>query len=233
MKLFCLPHAGGNADFFNEMAKQINLAGVDVFPFEYAGHGERCNEKFCHSIQDMASDMINFLLQKLSVDDEYCLFGYSMGCLVVLEMVRQIVSNYYKPPKHIFIAAHEPKVKRFLYDTHEQYLVDEEIRREVSKLGGIPEKLLTSDAFWRIYLPLYRSDYNCIWNYDFEEVNFSTISATVFFSENESSLEDMIGWNKFFLVKNFYGYKGTHFFIKEYYKEISEVIINQINQYYV
>lgn len=230
MQLVCYPFAGGTASFFDQLDPY--LAGqVTLRKMEYAGHGTRHREPLYTSFAELAEDLYQKLAMDLAGDGRYALFGYSMGCISALEVLRRIVERGELPqPVHVFLAAHEPQTKRELLDftPNEQ---DEWIRQHTIAFGGIPDRLLQNKSFWRIYLPLYRADYRMINSYDFAHIDFTChIPATAFYSETDTHLADMRKWKRHFTGPcDFYRYDGQHFFIRQHAEEMAAVIKEKLN----
>ena len=222
-QLFCLTYAGGNASFFDDIEK--DLQEYDVVKLEYAGHGARRKEPYYESFDELADDALSMIKDAYS-GGEYALFGYSMGSISLVEVLRRILEDSMFPnPCCVYIAAHEPHTKAELADFSSGEL-DECVKQRTIKFGAVPETLLDNKAFWRMYLPLYRVDYSLIGRYKFENLKLKTnIPATVFYSPTDTLTDDMMQWKKYFVGKcEYYSYDGTHFFIQEHHREIAEII---------
>lgn len=229
MKLFCFTYAGGTASFYQQI-EELMPARFEVVKLEYAGHGIRRKEPFYSDFTELAEDMYSLVTASLGKDDEYVLMGYSMGSISAVEVLRLVIDRgELLLPKHVFLAAHEPQTKAELtnYNTGE---LDELVKARTISFGAVPEKLINNDSFWRMYLPIYRADYSIIGKYRFENLNISTdIPLTVFYSEADTPYEDMKEWSRFFVGSTeFIEYNGTHFFIQEHKKEITDIIIDRL-----
>ena len=219
LQLFCFTYAGGTKEFFNVI--EPDLDGIDVIALEYAGHGERHKEEYYQDFNELADDMFRKVKDRLC--DEYALFGYSMGSIALVEVLKRIIKCGLQQPSNIFLAAHEPHTKSELlgYTSDE---LDEWVKQRTIQFGAVPEKLINNRPFWRLYLPLYRADYTIIGKYDFEKLDIkSRISATIFYSETDTPLSGMKMWTRYFPCK-FYQFQGTHFFIQKYHKEMGRII---------
>ena len=106
-QLFCYTYAGGAKAFFDEIEK--DLTGIDLFSFDYAGHGERHKEPFYDAFGELADDMFREVKDRLY--NEYALFGYSMGSITTVEVLKRIIVADLPLPSHVFICAHEPHTK--------------------------------------------------------------------------------------------------------------------------
>lgn len=222
-QIFCLTYAGGNADFFNDIEK--DLQEFDVVKLEYAGHGTRHKEAYYKSFDALADDMY-CAIKKFYLGGKYALLGYSMGSISLVEILRRIIKDSNFPnPYHVFLAAHEPHTKAELADFSGVNL-NEYVKQRTIKFGAVPKVLLNNKAFWRMYLPLYRADYSLIGKYKFENLDIKTdIPATIFYSDMDTSGEDMLQWKKYFIGDfDCYNYTGNHFFIKNFHKDMAEII---------
>lgn len=222
-QLFCLPYAGGNASFYDDLEK--DLLEYVIVKLEYAGHGARHKELFYESIDELADDMYS-MIKKTFSGGEYALFGYSMGSVSLVEILRRILDDSQFPnPCHAYIAAHEPHTT-VDFSSFESADFDEYVKQRTISYGTLPEILLHNEAFWRVYLPLYRADYSLIGRYKFENLDLkTTIPATIFYSESDTSAEDVAQWKKYFIGEcDCYCYEGSHFFIREHHREMAEII---------
>ncbi len=221
LQIFCFTYAGGNASFFDDIEKDIPEA--EFIKLEYAGHGIRHREGFYSDFYELGEDLFGEL--KKTQSGEYALFGYSMGSISLVEILKRIIDNKMYLPKAVFLAAHEPYTKpEFLgFKANE---LDKWVKDRTIKFGAIPEKLIKNKVYWRTYLPLYRADYKIIGKYDFNKLDLDTdIPADVFFSESDTPYADMKLWCKFFKGNiDFHKFDGNHFFIKEHHHEIADII---------
>ena len=221
-QLFCFTYAGGTAAFFADIEK--DLPEFELVKLEYSGHGERHKEKFYENFDELVDDMFH-MLQKHNSGTDYALFGYSMGSIILVEVLKRILGAQMTMPSHIFLAAHEPHTKAELAGFTSEEL-DEWVKQRTIKFGAVPEILMNNRPFWRMYLPLFRADYSLIGMYHFEDLNLKTdIPATVFYSETDTPYTDMKTWKKYFIGDcDYHCYEGKHFFIQEHHRDMAAII---------
>lgn len=228
MQLFCFPFAGGTAAFFDQLEK--TCAGqIDFVKLEYPGHGLRRKEKLCETYEELEEDLYGQLKKNYSGGD-YALLGYSMGSIMVLEVLRYLSEKEeLSYPRYVFLAAHKPQIMVSLdgYSPEEQ---DEYVKKRTILFGGIPRQLVDNSSFWRMYLPLYKADYQMISQYDFDDLTYVTdVPAVVFYSEQDTPRAEMELWKKYFIGNcEFVEYPGTHFFINEHYREMAALIMERL-----
>lgn len=223
IQLFCFTHAGGSASFFNQIEKE--LTGIEVIKFEYSGHGARFKEPFYSDFEQLSEDLYNQMKQFYH-GGKYAMFGYSMGSISMVEVLKRIENELIFPlPERVFLAAHEPHTKAELLGFSEEEF-DDWVKRRTILFGAVPEKLISNKSFWRIYLPLYKSDYSIIGKYNFERLELkSSVPATIFYSEKDTPYSEMKKWEMVFVKHcEFFEFEGTHFFIQRHYAEIAKII---------
>ena len=222
-QLICFTHAGGTSAFFDKLEK--DLPDYEMIKLEYSGHGKRYKEVLFHNIDELVEDLLG-IIKSDYILDSYALMGYSMGSIVLIEVLKRIINDpNMKNPIHVFLAAHEPNSRSELVGFTDNEL-DYWVKERTLKFGEIPEKLENNTIFWRIYLPVYRADYCIICNYNFENIRLSsTIPATVFYSDSDTPKYNMELWRKYFIGDfKLYNYCGSHFFINDYHLDMSKVI---------
>lgn len=225
-QIFCFTYAGGKAEFFSVIKN--DLPEIELLAPDYPGHGTRHKEPLCSDFRELADDMFSFLMNNHS-SEKYALFGYSMGAITLIEVLKRIISSGMPLPECVFLAAHEPHTKQELsgFDSAE---LDEKVKERTIAFGAVPERLIGNKSFWRMYLPLYRADYSMIGRYRFEELNFTVnVPAAVFYSETDTPLSDMTEWRNIFTGKcELYKFDGSHFFINEHHRKIAEIISSML-----
>ena len=221
-QLFCFTYAGGTAAFFDDLER--DLPEYEVVKIEYAGHGTRYKEPFYQNYDELADDVTR-IVQERWTGIPYALFGYSMGTVTLMEVLRRILRSDMPKPKHLFLAAHEPESRKQLRGMTDEQL-EEWIRNRIIQLGAVPKQLLSNKSFWRTYLPIYKADYQIIGQHRFEELDVQTdIATTIFYSETDTPLATMQPWRDFFTgLCEFQRFNGQHFFIKEHHVQIGERI---------
>ena len=224
-QLFCFTYAGGNSSFFDGIEK--DLPEYELVKLEYSGHGTRHKEPYYQNFDELTDDM-EWALKERYVGGDYALFGYSMGSITLVEVLKKILADsVMQEPTHVFLAAHEPHSKAELVGFTDDEL-DEWVKDRTIRFGAVPEKLIHNKSFWRMYLPIYRADYSIIGKYSFEDLSLKTsIPATVFYSEKDTPRSEMELWKKYFTGDcEFFQYEGSHFFIQNHHAEMADVIKN-------
>ncbi|MFE7898179.1 thioesterase II family protein [Streptomyces sp. NPDC057424] len=169
LTLYCLAHAGGSAQSYGRL-EAVVPPGVRVVPLELPGHGTRLRESLLGEMEQVVTEAVRLLRQDREEqgggdghDRPFALFGHSFGALVAYETARRLrqagatvelllvsgrVSPAWPPP-------HEPL----------HMLPDPLFTAELSRMGGIPDALLSAPTVLQLFLPSVRADLRMLETY--------------------------------------------------------------------
>lgn len=220
--LFCFTYAGGNVDFYDQL--EAACPEVEFIKLEYSGHGKRNRERLYSSFNQLTDDLYPCIRAVMndSSEKEYGLMGYSMGSIAAFDMLKRISSSNLQRPSCIFISSHEPVPMKI--PEHE---TDEWIKRRTLEFGGIDQRLVNNEVFWRMYLPIYRSDYEIISKYKFDNNFHTDIPVSLLYSETDINTSDMLLWKKYFKGEvDVHNFTGGHFFLNKHVEEVAQIVRN-------
>lgn len=221
-EIYFFSNAGGTIELFNGLCNELEQQ-FDCFPFEYPGHSSDRNG-FCDSIEKLSKAAYIFFTKRHKLGAEFVLMGYSMGTIVAMELNKLIKDNNKTTPIGIVLAADPP---RNMIIEENGKLEEENIKAFYMKNGGISEKLINSKLFIHMYLPSFRNDYLILKRYDYSKMNRNnTMKSVILYCEQDTPYEIMSEWASFFISKPlFIQYSGGHFFLRDHYQEIAQIII--------
>lgn len=213
VKLFCIPHAGGTSSVYNKWRPHL-LDFVELVPVELAGRGKRLKEPLSQSIHETADDVYSIVAGKLN-DIPYAIYGHSMGSLIAYELYQKINAFNCNEPIHMFLSgrgAPHTKRKILYYD-----LSEPDFKKEITKIGGIPETVFENQLLYDYFIPVLKSDMKNDDTYKCEKrdkvgCSISVINGTMDDTVQES---DVLAWNEYSAQCNFYQVAGNHFFTYE------------------
>jgi len=213
MRIICFPYAFGNSTLYSEFG-EIFSEPYKIESLDYPGHGQRVSDKLLFKIDEIVDDAFNLIRDKLSVP--YCLFGYSMGGLVVYELCILIQKMGLPMPKHIFIlGTPAPSIKR-VYRDYENYGL-EDVRRTLNKYGETPKELLECDDMIEYMIPSVKADLIALRDYSCNKKDLLSFGKNVTVIRGCLEPDSILcrkEWKKFlgndceFLIE-----KGNHFFM--------------------
>lgn len=224
MKLFCLPYAGGYAAIYYKWKKVLN-ENIQLEPVELKGRGTRYSEGFYTDFEDAVNDIYVNIKDKI-IDDDYAIFGHSMGGLLAFELYYKIVENGDKIPNHIFfsgyMAPHCDRKENLIHN-----LPDCEFMNEIVKLGGTPIEVVQNKELCDLVIPILRNDLRILELYKFRQRSNAIQCNITILNGNKDTItfEELHEWKKH-SVKDIriVTFEGNHFFINDNTNEIVNLI---------
>lgn len=208
--LFCFHYAGGTASAFFEWKKAIKNA--NIVPVELPGKGTRYKEVFLKRIEDILQRLCEEILPLIRGHTFY-FYGHSMGAAIAFYTGMYLQKNKGIVPEK-FIVSGRQAPQDLSVDEGIGYLSDEEIKKELERVGGTPDEILSNEDIMKFFMPAIRADYclNDSFSYEGEKINCPII-ANCGHKDEDASLDIMNGWravtSKEFVIREF---EGDHFF---------------------
>ncbi len=224
IKLFCIPYAGGKAEMFRELAGYLPDR-ISVIPLEYAGHGTRAKEAFYADFTEMTTDIASKIEKQLDGNEDFALFGYSMGSLVAYEIVARKLLK--KQPEHLFLASHEAPGMEWESKGYSE-MDDVTFAKAIVAFGGFDrfeERFLENRHFRRMIFDPIRQDYRLITSYHWEETERLSVPGTLFFAPDDVPVEKAEQWRlRFHAPLELIEIGKNHFFIKDEPEKLAGLI---------
>lgn len=221
MHLFFIPFSGGNSYSYMFFKKYL-LGHIRIFNLELPGHGLRVAEPLLHSIEEMTDDLFRQI--QPNINDEYAIFGHSLGALLAFTLCQKILKSGEKSPKRLFISG---QTAPSLIEADDRYLMpNEQFIEVIREMKGTPEELLCEQSFLDFFLPIIRADFMAIANYKYEPDITIDVPITVLIGIKENiSAKDAALWQKETIKEvEVKWFEGGHFFIHEKTDEICRLI---------
>ncbi|MDO5548869.1 MAG: thioesterase domain-containing protein [Eubacteriales bacterium] len=224
IQLFCLPYAGGGADFFDVLRDHLD-DNIVLDAFEYAGHGKRLKEPTYADFGELAEDACQYINGRLLPDCDWMLFGYSMGTIGAYEMLAH--GGLLRAPKHVFLASHEAPDGHWESKGY-QDMSDEGLWKAMKQYGGfdrVDDKMMRNRFFRRLYFAPLRADYRLLGNYPANHRGGFDMDVTVLYSLQDIPEDKVHGWDSFFHAGREYIELGdNHFFLKTCAEQTAGII---------
>jgi len=224
MKLLCLPYAGGTAQVFKNLFQEHLDPSIEIIPIELPGRGRRFSDSLKTEFNELFDDVIQYVLEEIKDGSDYALFGYSMGSRVVFEIYNYIIKHDLKVPKTIFFCAAKPPEFPYV----DKNLDRNSIIKEMRELGGTQEEVLNNEQLMDIFVPIMRADLQVLISYKYELPDEKIhVPIVVMYGEKDYDILSYVeNWGEYTeSTCEFITYNAGHFFINEYYKEVT----NEIN----
>lgn len=156
LKLYCLPHAGGNCTSYHPWLRRlpphVALRGVQL-----PGRPHLMDVPSFTSLTDLARATATALLKDAG-SVPFALFGHSMGGLAAYETSIELVRRGGHVPRLLAVSGMAaPHRRRPTPPLH--LLPEAELIARVRKLGGIPDEILDIPELLELTLPPLRADF--------------------------------------------------------------------------
>jgi len=227
-KLYCIPYAGGSANMYNSWASDL-ADHIELCPIELAGRGHRMTEPKYENLEEAVNDIFNQIVNDISEND-YAIFGHSLGALLSYEVTQKIKDAGLKPPSNIFFSGRKPPHSpvREKWST----LNPADFESKILSLGGTPPEFFKYPELKQIFIPLLRSDFSLSETViDRPEIIPLDSDVTVFIGENEGISYDIAqGWHDYTVKQCEVKYlPGDHFFILNQKEAILDIINKKVS----
>jgi len=224
MRLFCLPYAGGSKRTYLKWSQYINQ-NIKLDAIELKGRGDRFCEALYTSLDEAVDDIYMLIKDKID-NEEYAIFGHSMGTVLAYELYYRLVAEGKRIPRHIFFSGrYSPNIRSHMYVSYK--MPDDEFVEKILALGGIPDDISSRKDLLEFFLPILKNDIKILENYIHIErgekikCNISVLNGT----EDKIDPCRKVTWKDLCDREcKFYNFRGNHFFIDYNIEGIAKII---------
>lgn len=231
IQLFLLHFAGGSRYGFDFLKSYISR-DFEFIPLELPGRGARFNEPLLSTKSEVVEDYLK-QIRRLRNRKPYLIYGHSMGGMLGLSVVKgmELVQD---PPLALIVTGNAgPGVRHFTPEASEaeprkRYLMnDDDFKKELRVLGGIPEEILQNDELYNLFSPIIRADFSISEKYNSYEMGMSV--ATPIFAimgDEEDTADRITNWANFTTAEfKYQTMPGNHFFIHDHPEQLANIIM--------
>ncbi|WP_271730053.1 thioesterase II family protein [Aquimarina algiphila] len=227
MKVIAFPFAGGNMYSFNFLKDILFKKGIELKVLEYPGRGQRMRESLLYRIDHIVEDALDKLVQETREED-YFIYGHSMGGLIGYLVCKEIqMKSFKKPIKLIVSGKKAPSKAKYekLFDLPSNIFWE-----KVKKLGGIQEELLEEGSIKKFFEPILRADFEAVEKYSYLSAANLTIPIDVFYGSEE--INDTLDFKNWELETHnkveIFEMEGDHFFIYRHAEKLANHFFQEI-----
>ncbi|GAA2882111.1 alpha/beta fold hydrolase [Streptosporangium fragile] len=161
VRLVCVPNAGGGAATFRGWADLLP-GDVELWAVRSPGRETRIAEKPPHRLSMIVDPVIDGLSRLDPLP--FALLGHSMGALVSFAVARRLRSRGLPAPARLLVSGwNAPQVRDGMPRLGR--LGDEDLRRVLHRLDGIPPEVLGNPELMDLIMPVLRADLNVAESY--------------------------------------------------------------------
>lgn len=208
-KIVAFPFAGGNKYSYSKMIHNSN----EFIVLEYPGRGTRSDKPLITNLNELIEDMFNEFEKIVDEENDYIIYGHSMGALIAYFICLMIEQKKMKQPDMLVVSgAKAPFYRRIDKISH---LDNESFWAEITKIGGIPKELKEDKELIDFFTPILKADFRLLENYSYSGKNKINIPIDVFYgSEEDIEIEQVLAWKETTHKNiNIQCLPGDHFFI--------------------
>lgn len=222
IQLFLLHFAGGSC-YSYDFLKPYLKDDFEFHALELPGRGKRHEEKLLFEKKETIEDYFD-QIKKLRNDLPYLIFGHSMGATLGLSVTKKMEDINDAPEMLIVSGNAGPGINR---EKSKRYLLgDLEFKKELRKLGGIPDEVLENEELYDFFGPIMRADFEVLEKDTFLE-KFLVLKTSIYaiMGDKEETVDQIENWSHF-TTKDF-RYEilsGNHFFIHNHIKHLVDVL---------
>ncbi|GHT91058.1 thioesterase [Alphaproteobacteria bacterium] len=224
MRMFCLPYAGGSAEFYLSW-KNLIPNWIDLCPIQFAGRSYRLNEVSAKTFYDLVDELLPIISRY--DDKEIILYGHSMGSVLAYE----IAVRMKKHPILLCLTSGEAPDKWKGRDFFTYFSDNEMLDWMVSNYGY---SSVDSGEIKNYLLPFVRPLRNDLLICEsYETTGLTYQHPTIIAAAKDDLLckSNIKLWNEYCPDSEIiYFENGGHFFNRIYTKELISFIVKKIEQ---
>lgn len=224
-QIFILPFAGSSVKYYNKWITYFN-ENIQVELIEMAGRGTRKADTKYNNFDEAASDLFKIIKNKVNTENFY-IFGHSLGAILAYEISLKFQNEELNLPKKLFLSGRTSPQYRF--HENKESLSSDDIINELQMLGVEDITIYKHPRAGKYYMSLLKSDYNLVNTYCKSETILKKVDGSIFYGIADPFSVDIDSWQDYF-EKNLdiYSFSGSHFYINDNFRNIIEIINNNI-----
>jgi medium-chain acyl-[acyl-carrier-protein] hydrolase len=212
VRLFCFPHAGGNASTFRDWVEYCPV-DIEVCAIQLPGRGARIFEPPATSLTPIITELLEAF--RPYRETPFVLFGHSLGALISFELARKLEARNI-PIAHLFVsgryAPHLSDSKPPIRHASTPEFIDAVRQR----YQCIPDEVLQHAEMMNLWLPVLRADITINETYQYldERLLDCPISCFGGLEDRSVTAEELVAWRDHTSgTFRFRMFPGDHFFI--------------------
>ncbi|WP_017582726.1 thioesterase II family protein [Nocardiopsis valliformis] len=219
--LYCLPFAGGTANFYADWAGRLG-GSVELVPVQLPARGPRMTEPPVPDIGTAADEIASAIRAEPTAP---LLFGHSMGAILAFEVARRLQGTG-EPPGFLFVSG-RPSPRLIRPRRRVSDLSRSDFLRMLRDYGAADEEILGNDELVDLLLPMMRSDFSLIERYRYRPGAPLSCPILAWCGDEDPEVapEEMTGWGKETSADfEQFTLSGDHFFLREHSDEITGAV---------
>ena len=176
-RLFCFPHAGGNATFYRPL-RRFMPPEVDFCPVELPGRAARLDEPPFTSMSALMEGLNGALQSLMGVP--FGFFGHSVGACMAFEAARQLRSVDGRVAVHLFVSGRGSPKFAPADAPQARPPSDLDLLAILGRFGGTPAAVMQRPELIAALLPALRADLALVAGYAVDSADRVACPITAF-----------------------------------------------------
>jgi medium-chain acyl-[acyl-carrier-protein] hydrolase len=156
-RLFCFPHAGGNAIFYRPL-RRFMPPEIDFCPVELPGRAARLNEPPFTSMGALI-EQLHLALQPL-LEVPFGFFGHSVGAWIACEAAGQLHSVEGRTAANLFVSGRAAPRRGLADSAPPRRRTESELLAILKRFGGTPAAIMQRPELISALLPALGADFD-------------------------------------------------------------------------
>ncbi|MFJ8888615.1 thioesterase II family protein [Streptomyces sp. NPDC102402] len=224
VRVICLPHAGGSANYFRPLAAALSSA-AELLAVQYPGRMDRVSERYVTDFTELTERTLDAV--RRVADRPVVLFGHSMGALLGFQVAKCLEAEGIAPLTLFASGARPPGLP---LPPHTRPRNDEELMADLALLNGTDMRLLDNAEMRALVLSALRADYRMLRTHRRDD---SVLACPVMSLTGDDdpvvSIDDARGWARH--TAGLFGlrvFTGKHFYLDGQWGEVGTVITDRV-----
>lgn len=233
MKLICFPSSGSSSSLYAPWKPFLEQRNITLICPEYPARGRRFSDPPVNSIDALAQDMMHQLKDELKENEDYHLFGHSLGGIVAYELTLKIQQSPFKTPKSVFISSSHAPHKRE-ETSLKSHLSDSELIAVLKQIGGLKQEVLNHPELLELVLPIIRADLALNEHYQNpKKVPLSCPITTIHGTDDPVvKLEYLKEWTHYSENYQHINWTGDHFYFQQDLERFLTTLVTSLKAVY-
>lgn len=217
IKVFCFPHAGGNAYFFRDWGVKF-APSAEIIGINFPGRSTHFYAAPINEMGKLVCELIKVLIPLISDGSPYIFLGHSLGALVAYETALKIRMLSLPMPKQLILSSYKAPHIRYT-DELISNLSNIEIANNLSKkYGYFDQEIINNEALLKFVMVALRADIMIHESYNYKASSPLDIPFYIYGGSEDYhiSSESLREWKRHTLsLFSLHEIEGNHFFLFE------------------
>lgn len=221
-QLFFLPFAGAHLNSYKPITQELRM-DYECHVVELPGHGSRYGEPLLECIESMVSFCFDEIMSKRN-NKPWGVFGHSLGAVLASLVCNRSPFRRDAPEWIVLSGRAGPGISDCAILRHQ--LSREDLLKEVTKMGGIQQEIMSHPELVELMVPILRADFRAIETFDYTTFPHLNVPILVLGGTTDSIREDQLqAWESITSEKcEVKMVEGGHFFLFQNVSNVASFI---------